>query len=968
MNSGSYDLVSAEAGNKKEVKAEGEDSPLLEMSIQGTCILKEIVEGEEEIPKDSEKTEGGDEAKEVSDEAKEEGETEAPGSAAEGISDEDSGQEDEDKDVEEAKQPTEVAKENGGEVLSKKDYVGINVGQNGQKSPRNRNQRCDVPKKYLWVIIGILALIIIFMAIAWPRGQNKTEPDVPKATESSLTGASPIAGVTRATTPGGITEATTPVGVTTASPIGGVTAPSSGDDETLPTTQNPTTETTQKPTDSPTQIPEKMKSRLCPHQSCRSLAPRMLAYMNSDADPCDDFYSYACGGLTADGSQWISEPDPESRTWKRIYDSMMKEDSEGVPHGILVFKDFYTSCTKYTENYNLENRTEEARRALQEVGIFYKNAEWNETNYTQENFTQLIADLLIRQSNHLMEVKLTVDSRNASKFAWLVTAPSHDNWFTHSTWRDSQSECKKRVQATKMEGPNSLKNKYKVYKSCMENQVKQHIKEMGNALKKLGVDTAAIKWSETADKLEELLEELQKMLLRNGYRSTVREKAGLQIFALNNITNDLPQVDWRLLTEKLAGKYEHDDDMEVQVYSETFISHWLNTLTNYWSARDLNNYLLAMYASDIYHNFVAFPECSQEDQCLKQAVNLMPEAASALFLQSFTDKQLSAFEGKINEIFSKIIEMLEDELRLKNNDTETATSERLDIGLLADGGRSLFRDDAYLKGLYTQSYRNSSYLEEAVKLQMMHQKKLYQSKNKNPSDPEQIWLHFLRPYSTKGQAIADLNKVVVPYGLMQMPFFEENYPEPIQMARLGHVIAKEIWQILKKKGISQSKVTGMSEALQQCMSGMNNGNKSKLRLGKPLILRSDLNFIETVKGPIDMSEQLDDRMAACLAYRSIWKNNSDENIQILPWIEESPESTFFLAMAQTSCTKSSENDEALSILIDQHVPPRMRLNYIVRNLTEFMTAFNCPQTSQTLTADEEEQEMTTTLRPSPQEN
>jgi len=79
------------------------------------------------------------------------------------------------------------------------------------------------------------------------------------------------------------------------------------------TTTTPTSYETNR-----TEKPAFLDTNVCETGDCKQIVSRMLSYMNHSADPCDDFYEYACGGFEANPQLVDGDLIRKSRNYQRI--------------------------------------------------------------------------------------------------------------------------------------------------------------------------------------------------------------------------------------------------------------------------------------------------------------------------------------------------------------------------------------------------------------------------------------------------------------------------------------------------------------------------------------------------------------------------------------------------------------------------------------------------------------------------
>lgn len=153
----------------------------------------------------------------------------------------------------------------------------------------------------------------------------------------------------------------------------------------------------------------------------------------------------------------------------------------------------------------------------------------------------------------------------------------------------------------------------------------------------------------------------------------------------------------------------------------------------------MHNALLAMFAHDMYVDLVETQSpCSREDYCLKVASGLLEDVSSALYLSTFTKKQLNAMELELQTLFTQLKIALQEQLQeaewLDDSSRSYLTSKLQQLIPIADGGR-VFLDDSYLlnEQLSEVDISSDSYLQNSVQLVRRYRSGMYSLYNTEPN-------------------------------------------------------------------------------------------------------------------------------------------------------------------------------------------------------------------------------------------
>ncbi|KAI7888088.1 uncharacterized protein EV154DRAFT_426255 [Mucor mucedo] len=213
------------------------------------------------------------------------------------------------------------------------------------------------------------------------------------------------------------------------------------------------------------------------------------------------------------------------------------------------------------------------------------------------------------------------------------------------------------------------------------------------------------------------------------------------------------------------------------------------------------------------------------------------------------------------------------------------------------------------------------------------------------------WL--MNPQEVNAYFNPSFNEIVFPAGILQNPFFGNNYPEYLNYGGIGVVVGHELTHGFDNQGRhfdGQGRLIGWwtnETAVQfdekaSCFVNQYSNFTMVDEKGQPI----------HVNGKYTLGENLADNGGLGQSFNA-WKQryDSDRESKVynnvrLPGLDRlSPEQLFFVNFGRIWCNKVTPAQAKKGVLTDEHAPAKWRVNGAVQNSDIFAKVFQCPSGS-----------------------
>uniref|UniRef100_A0A669QUE3 Membrane metalloendopeptidase like 1 n=1 Tax=Phasianus colchicus TaxID=9054 RepID=A0A669QUE3_PHACC len=611
--------------------------------------------------------------------------------------------------------------------------------------------------------------------------------------------------------------------------------------------------------------------------------------MDTTADPCKDFYQYACGG-------WLNRHViPETSSRYSIFD-ILRDELEIILKGVL------------------ESSDQGDREAFQKAKILYKSCMNEKPSWSMEEKLSIMNSRFNKRV--LIDMFVWNDDRDSSRHIIYIDQPSlgmpsRDYYFNGGNYQ-RVTYLQFMITIAKM-----IREDMNISKDDLFVQ-----EEMAKVME---LETDIANATTPAEERHDATLLYNKMTLKE-----LQEK-----FALN-----VSEFNWTFFIQGVMSSVsvQVDPEEEVVVYGMPYLQE-LKAIISKYSASTIQNYLIwrlvidrvsslsrrfkdarASYRKALYGTTL---EEARWRECVSYVNNNMENAVGAMYVrETFAGESKRMVQDLIDKIREVFIETL-DELQWMDEASKAKAREKAlaikeQIGypdyILEDQNEKLDQEYANL------NFSEHNYFENILEnLRAGAQKSLKKLRERVDQD---IWII--------GAAVVNAfyspnrNQIVFPAGILQPPFFSKHQPQALNFGGIGMVIGHEITHGFDDNGRNFDKDGNMFDWWSN-FSAMHFKEQSRC------MVHQYGNYTWELAGGQNVSHPV--------AYLK-WLEQEGKEPK-LPGLNLSHKQLFFLNFAQVWCGSYRPEYASQSIKTDVHSPLKYRVMGSLQNFEAFSEVFHC---------------------------
>ncbi|XP_031570959.1 endothelin-converting enzyme homolog isoform X2 [Actinia tenebrosa] len=668
---------------------------------------------------------------------------------------------------------------------------------------------------------------------------------------------------------------------------------------------------------------------ICEDEFCIYASKGILNAMNKSVKPCDDFYSYACGG-------WIkNNPIPDSKTaWSQfkilyerneevlkqlIFDPEIRKKHSKNEAVVKAFN-YFDACMDIERIEKLGGKPLE--QLIKDYGSWnVTDKKWSANSWDfMTNFVKIQKELSIALLfNMFVATDLKDSTKNVIVFDQNGIGISRESYFFNTTYH-------KKVRGA-----------YKKF--------------MVNLMRLVGAGDEA---QARADEVYAFEKELARIFIPKEQRrdsNAIYKKMTLKklIEEIGPSQINLTEFLVRMFAET---SYNITQDEEVVVYaldymknvSKVFEATEKRIIANYlmWHVVVLNGAYLSQEYTKVFDEYrKSIMGTSGEDPrwqtCMSEVQKAFGMAVGLLFVdKKFSGTSKKSAEEMIHAIRGvfidnlKDIEWMDEETKKAAKDKAEAIRENIGYPTYIVNATKLAKE---YKGF---DVNKTTHFQNNLNRKRFDNMKNYQEIGK-PVD-KTIW--SMTPPTVNAYYSSSDNKIVFPAGILQDPFYDESHPKSLNYGGIGMVVGHEISHGFDDNGRKFNKDGNLKK-------WWTNGSIKAFEEKTKCLVEQYSNYKfhgKNLNGLQTLGENIADNGGIKQSFQAyqIWKKKNGKEEKRLPGLDLNHDQLFFLSFAQIWCSSFRPLAAVSAVENGVHSPGQWRVIGSLSNSQEFAKAYKCP--------------------------
>ncbi|XP_034671891.1 neprilysin-1 isoform X2 [Drosophila subobscura] len=667
------------------------------------------------------------------------------------------------------------------------------------------------------------------------------------------------------------------------------------------------------------------QDNICMTQECVRTAASLLSAMDLTADPCEDFFQYACG-------TWNKvHPIPEDRSSISTFE-VLSDQQQVILRGVLEepiderdnqatikAKTFFKSCMDIPQIRKIgSGRVKQVLKALGGWPVIERN--WQPP--ADLSVEKLMGHLRLNYSEPvLIELYVGADDKNSSvnilQMDQLQYAlPSRDYYLKESSANDRKAYHRYMTQVSVLLGANPATAAAELEQVVLfETQlVNVSLAEADRH------DTSAVYRKMTLPELQQLVPEVK-------WEEYLQTALGPGI----PLQADEPLVTYGLRYLTDMGKILRRTDRRVihnYMLWRLVMSLMTHMIDEYQRERvEFRKILMGIQS-----------ERTRWSQCVEWTNKKLGVAVGALFIRDNFNQEskevalemIHTIRAAFNELLAEN-DWMDDETRAVAKEKADSMNERIGYPEVLTNATELEQEYVNLTVVPDNFIDNVLSILQWESQKVLHLLRQPVDKEKWTTEPAVVNA-FYNP---------NKNDIVFPAGILQPLFYSQHFPKSLNYGGIGVVIGHEITHGFDDKGRQFDKEGNM-------MQWWNNATIEAFRERTQCVIdqysRYKINEVDMfMDGRMTQGENIADNGGLKQAFRAYkkWEKLHGRELQ-LPGLNMTHDQLFFLNYAQIWCGSMRPEDALTKIRSSVHSPGFVRVLGPLSNSRDFAHAYSCP--------------------------